>query len=110
MTVQELQRRIRVLTGNEIDLECLELLWTLFLSEVRGTCNLDALSEKQITELSGIFLLAAQAGEFSLGSDSVKSIKEGDTAVEFFSGTGANFAEKKAAALRGFIARNRRLR
>lgn len=110
MTTLELQEKIKLLTGEEIEEAKLELLRSLFHSQMMNDCNLDELSEKQKTELDNIFIMSARVGDLSgEGSGKVKSIKEGDTTVEFVDG-GTSLSVEKTRAVLSFIARNRRLK
>lgn len=116
MGTKELQDKIKILTGEMIPEEKLGLLWALFLSEMKGACNVNEFNGEQQKELEDIFLMQSRTGAFSSGTSGggdkeIKSIREGDVTVEYAvsgssdGGNGGIHILKKR-----FIARNRRLK
>lgn len=108
MGAKELQNKIKILTGETIPEEKLRLVWEILVLEMQSACNVDKFGEEQLKELEGIFVMMAQAGEFSSSSKEVKSIKEGDVSVEYAVGTSAGSKTDKMK--KRFIAGNRRMK
>ncbi len=115
MSIQELGQKLKTLTDVEVEEARLEILYNLFVTSLLGRCNLKDFSEPQTKELDALFLIAMveDIKRETSGGSAVKSIKEGDIAVEFAvteSGGVAGTSVSNAARLDSFVARNRRLK